>query len=691
MHGPRLSLHLLTLFLATARLGADEGMWTFDNLPLGPLKAQYGFSPDPAWLDHVRQAAVRVPRGSASFVSRDGLLLTNHHVAHSAIQQVSGPGHDYVREGFLAASRDQEIKVPGFTAQFLVAMEDITARVDRAVPPGLAPGEAGKARGEVIDRLVAEAGRKTGLRCEPVLLYQGGEVWIYQYKRLDDVRLVMAPEYAVAGFGMDWDNFSYPRHDLDLTFFRVYEDGRPFHPPHHLRWADQGAALGDLVFMVGHPGSTNRLDTVAQMAFAREEAVPYRLRREERLKKAYRAHARLGEAQAQEVSSQLMGAENFSKVFAGELAGLANRAAMERVAGAEAELRARVDQDPRLRAEAGESWARIEEALGRRRAFHREALAVGTCGSSLFAMALQLVRLPVEQAKAPGERLAEFKEEQALRTMLAALKQAAPFHAEKEIREFTAGLREALEELGPGHPFVRAMLGGASPEAAARAAVAGTRLQDAAFRRELLEKGPDAIQASQDPFLVLARALDPLGRSLRQSQLEVQRVLAEHGARIARARFAVYGRAKYPDATFTLRLSYGTVSTCQGLGTLLQPFTTLGGLYDRADAWGPRAEKGSWALPQRWLDRRARLDLRTPYNFLSTHDSIGGNSGSPMVNRQGELVGLAFDGNIDSLPGRYFYDVQVNRSVSVDARGILEVLARIYEAHALVAELKGKV
>lgn len=686
MPGPRLLLPLLALLLATPRARADEGMWTFDNLPLARLKEEFGFTPDQAWLDHVRLAAVRVPRGSASFVSRDGLILTNHHVAHGAIQQVSDEGRDHVRNGFLAASRDQEIKVPGFTAQYLVAMENVTAQVEQAVPAGLPPGEAGKARTEAIARLAAEAGRKSGLRCEPVLLYQGGEVWIYQYKRFDDVRLVMAPEYAVAGFGMDWDNFTYPRHDLDMAFFRVYEDGKPFHPPHYLKWAGQGTALGDLIFMVGHPGMTNRLDTLAQMRFAQEEVVPFRLRREERLKKAYRAFAALGEAQALEVSNQLMAAENFSKVFGGELRGLEDREAMDKVAEAERELRSRVAQDPRLKAEAGESWARIEEALQRRRGFTRELLTVNACGSSLLAMALQLVRLPQEQAKAPGRRLAEFKDDEAVQAILARLKKAAPFHPEAEIREFSLGLQEALEELGPDHAFVVAMLGGRTPEAAARAAMAGTRMHDAAFRRELLEKGPEA---SQDPFLVLARTLDPMNRRLQEAQVEVQRVISEHSARIARARFAVYGRTKYPDATFTLRLSYGTVATCRALGTLLQPFTTLGGLYDRADAWGPRAENGSWALPPRWRERRARLEPSTPYNFLSTHDCIGGNSGSPMVNRRGEFVGLAFDGNIDSIPGRYYFNEKVNRCVSVDARGILEALGKVYDAGQLVAELKG--
>ena len=686
MPGPRLLLPLLALLLATPRARADEGMWTFDNLPLARLKAEFGFTPDQAWLDHVRLAAVRVPRGSASFVSRDGLILTNHHVAHGAIQQVSDEGRDHVRNGFLAASRDQEIKVPGFTAQYLVAMENVTAQVEQAVPASLPPGEAGKARTEAIARLAAEAGRKSGLRCEPVLLYQGGEVWIYQYKRFDDVRLVMAPEYAVAGFGMDWDNFTYPRHDLDMAFFRVYEDGKPFHPPHYLKWAGQGTALGDLIFMVGHPGMTNRLDTLAQMRFAQEEVVPFRLRREERLKKAYRAFAALGETQALEVSNQLMAAENFSKVFGGELRGLEDREAMDKVAEAERELRSRVAQDPRLKAEAGESWARIEEALQRRRGFTRELLTVNACGSSLLAMALQLVRLPQEQAKAPGRRLAEFKDDEAVQAILARLKKAAPFHPEAEIREFSLGLQEALEELGPDHAFVVAMLGGRTPEAAARAAVAGTRMHDAAFRRELLEKGPEA---GQDPFLVLARTLDPMNRRLQEAQVEVQRVISEHSARIARARFAVYGRTKYPDATFTLRLSYGTVATCRALGTLLQPFTTLGGLYDRADAWGPRAENGSWALPPRWRERRARLEPSTPYNFLSTHDCIGGNSGSPMVNRNGEFVGLAFDGNIDSIPGRYYFNEKVNRCVSVDARGILEALGKVYDAGQLVAELKG--
>ncbi|MBI4912825.1 MAG: S46 family peptidase [Acidobacteria bacterium] len=687
-HAGRLLLSLLTVLFASQEVRGDEGMWTFDNLPLGILKTRYNFAPDQAWLDHVRMASVRVPHGSASFVSKDGLLLTNHHVAHGAIQQVSGEKNDYLKNGFVAASRADEIKIPGYTAQYLVSTENITGLVEKAVMAAPSGTRKDLLRAETIARLVAEENKKSGLHCESVALYQGGEEWIYRYKLLNDVRLVMAPEFGVAAFGGDWDNFTYPRHDLDMTLFRVYENGKPFHPPHHLTWAEKGASFGDLIFMVGHPGNTNRLDTLAQMKFALEEVVPFRLRNQGRMKKAYRRHASQGPAQAMEVSQQLMSAENFFKVFEREWAGLKDTEAMGRVAEAEQELRARVAENSELKAYAGDSWNKIEEALQLRRTFIKELFTVNTRGSVLFELALHLVRLPEELAKSPHERLGEYRDEKTLQATRTRLEKEQARRPEEEVREFTIGLEEALEELGAKHPFVEALLEGKSPADAAKDVVARTRMHEASFRKELLEKGTKAIQESKDPFILLARTLDPMNRTLRKAQEGVRAVISEHAARIAKARFAVYGKSKFPDATFTLRLSFGTVSTCRAMGTLLQPFTTFGGLFDRADAWGPEAENKSWALPQRWRERRHRLDPSTPFNFLSTHDSIGGNSGSPIVNRKGELVGLVFDGNIDSIPGRYYYDERVNRSISVDARGILEALEKVYDASHLVTELR---
>lgn len=670
----RSALGIALTLAALTGLRADEGMWTFDNLPTAQMKAKYDFAPDQAWLDHVRLATVRFPGGTGSFISRDGLVLTNHHVGHGWIERVSDAAHDYVKNGFVAPDRKAEIKVPGLELATLMAMENVTAAVAKA---------AGSPR-EALARLAKEAEARTGLRCEPVSLYQGGESWIYSYKVHKDVRLVMAPEYGIAAFGKDWDNFSFPRHDLDFSLFRVYEDGRPYVPPHHLAFAAKGPKYGDLTLVVGHPGRTSRLETLAQMEAYRDALNPARIRSLDRTRKALHAFAAKSPENARIVSGTLMGLENSYKVFVNETVGLRDKDAMAAVARAEKELRDAVAKDPALQASTGQSWDLVAQAMARRCAVAREEVVAG---GRLPAYIHGLLRLEEEAALPAARRGAGYRTDKELADRRAALRRHRFENPDQEREYFLVSAKGALEELGPDHPFVKALLDGRTPEAAAQALSASALLRDPAARAKAAETG---VKDSADPLVVLGRRLYPILQSLRQVQEETGAVIAEQGARIARARFQVRGRSVYPDATFTLRLSYGAVETYPANGTLAQPFTTFGGLYDRADAWGPEAEDHSWELPVRWKEARSRLDMSTHFDFISTNDIIGGNSGSPVVDRLGEVIGLAFDGNIESNAGRYFFDPKVNRCISVDASAILAALDKVYDARHLVTEIKSK-
>lgn len=684
----------LVLLLALPALRADEGMWTFDNIPVQKIKAKYGVELDAAWLKNLQLATVRFPGGTGAFVSREGLVVTNHHVGRGAIAQLSSAKADLVKDGFTASKREQELKVPGLELMMLVSMKDVTMRVNAAVTTGMADKDALTARRNALGEIRRTEEAKTGFTCEPVTLYQGGEYWIYRYKKFSDVRLVAAPELQVAAFGGDPDNYTYPRHNLDFALFRVYENGQPYKPEAILPFSAKGIAMGELTFISGHPGTTFRQQTHAQMVYARDIGIPFQLRSMARQKAALQALSATSPEAHRIAADAIYGIENGTKRLSGQLLGLAKAENLHKVEEAEAALKAAVAKDPAQQARAGGSWERVAQAVVRQKALLKESTYVSAGRVALLGHALTLVRLAEEEAKPSAQRLTEFSEGN-LKATKARLLSPRPVQKPIDTTLLAAGLQEAKDELGAEHPYVKAMLGGQTPEAVAKAAVDGTKLDDPTIRKQLAEGGKASLDASADPLILLAKKLDPFNRAIRkQVEDEVTSVFTEHGGRIAEARFKAFGKSLYPDATFTLRLGYGPVATyANGTGTKAQPFTTFMGLYDRHLGWGGNAaaaEDGAWTLPERWLKRQSKLDLATPFNFIYACDTVGGNSGSPVVNVKGEFVGINFDSVYEGQGGYYVYDADTKRAVATDARAILEALRKIMDARYLADELTGK-
>jgi Peptidase S46 len=682
----RALLAVLALF-APAPVGAGEGMWTLDNPPLALLKEQFDFAPDSGWLERVRLASVRfMDGGSGAFVSREGLMATNHHVALSCIQNVSSAQKDLIAGGFPAASRAGELACPGYEVNVLVGSEDVTGKVRAAVSDAKSDRESGERRRRAVAALEQACLKQTGLRCEVVPLYGGGELWLYRYKKYTDVRLVFAPEEGIAFFGGDPDNFTFPRHNLDVAFFRAYENGAPVRPASHFKWSTGGAADGELVFAMGNPGSTSRLLTTAQLQSEREVVQPMRLKVIDGMLEALRAWSARSPENARRAVDDLRTYENSQKARRGFSNALRDEAAMARKAAAEKELRARVAADPELAAAVGDPWSAVAEATARLDARYAETRLTGFLGSELLGIAGLVVQYVVE-AKKPNDQRLESYRDSALASLENELYSTAPLHKDLEEAKLQERLRQSEEMLGREHPFVRAVLGGRTPAEVAREAVAGTKLESASARRALVKGGTAAVERSTDSMIVLARRIDPFYRAItRFMEDEIDPVLTRASEKLALARFKTYGRSSYPDATFTLRLSYGTVAAFPASGTIAAPRTTFHGLYDRWASWGG---KPPWNLPARWVERKSRLELTTPFNFVTTNDTVGGSSGSPVINKGCELVGVVFDGNIESLAGDYYYDETLNRTVAVDARGILEALRHVYDAESLVQELLG--
>ncbi len=684
----------LALLFVLPTLHADEGMWTFDNIPIRQIKAKYGVDLDAIWLRKLQLATLRFPGGTGAFVSAEGLVVTNHHIGRGGIAQLSSTRLDFVKDGFTAANRDQELKVPGLELMMLVSTEDVTLQVNGTVAKGMADKDALMARRNALAEIRKVEEAKSGLTCEPVTLYQGGEYWLYRYKKFNDVRLVAAPEVQVASFGGDPDNYTYPRHNLDFSLFRVYENGQPYRPQAFLRFQPKGVAMGELTFISGHPGTTFRQQTHAQMVYARDIGIPFQLQSLARQKEVLLTFAATTPEAHRLAAETIYGVENGFKRLSGQLLGLAKAGNLRRVEEAESALKAAVAKDSELQSRVGESWGNVARAVERQKALLKESTYTGSGRVALLGHALTLVRLAEEESKPSSQRLTEFSEGN-LKATRARLLSSRPVQKPIDATLLTVALQEALEQLGPGHPFVRAILGGQSPEAVSKAAVEGTKLDDPSYRKQLAEGGKAALEASTDSLILFARKLEPFNRAIRkQMEDEVISVFSEHGGRIAEARFQVFGKAHYPDATFTLRLGYGPVATyANGSGTLAQPFTTFMGMYDRHLGWGGNAaaaEDGAWTLPQRWLDRQGKLDLATPFNFIYACDTVGGNSGSPVVNARGEFVGINFDSVYEGQGGYYVYDADTKRAVATDARAILETLRKIMDADQLVAELLGK-
>lgn len=685
-----LLLALVTLTTLNLPALADEGMWTFNNVPRAEIKRKYGFEITDEWLRNVRLASVRFNNGgSGSFVSPNGLVLTNYHIVEDFVGQVSTPEKDYAKDGFVAKTRAEEIKIPSVELNVLMSIEDVTVRVNAGVKDGMSDAESFAARRQAITAIEEESLKATGFRSDVVTLYQGGQYNLYRYKKYTDVRLVFVPEFQAAFFGGDPDNFNFPRYNIDMSLVRVYENDQPVKPDHYFKWSTAGAKEGSLVFVTGHPGSTSRLYTVAHLEELRDTSIPIIIRLLERREALLKKYMAMGEEQTRQGQNELNSVQNSLKVYRGQLAGLKDPSLLARKQKEETALRKSVAAKPESEKLYGGAWDAIAGAhktyptyIRERRIFDQAA----GFNTTYFGYARALVRLAAESPKPNAQRLPEYSD--ARRGSLeGALYSPAPIHDDFEKLKLADSLGFMVELLGADHPLVKQVLDGKSPEERANEMITGTKLKDVAYRKQLAAGGQKAIDESTDPMIVVARLIDAKARETRKRyENEVIGVERANYAKIARALFDTEGTKLYPDATFTLRLSYGKVEGYMENGKKVPPFTTLGGLFARADQF---KHQFPYVLPPRWMEKKSSLDLNTPFNFVSTNDIIGGNSGSPTINQNGELVGLIFDGNIQSLVGDFMYDGSVNRAISVDSRGMLEVLKKVFGGNEIAAELTG--
>ncbi len=682
MKTPTLLASLLVIPLASR---ADEGMWTFDAFPRDRVARAYGFSPDGAWLDHLRLSSARLARGcSASFVSEGGLVMTNHHCAHACIEQVSTDGRDLVKDGFQAAAAGDEIRCPDVEVNQLVSIADVTARMSRATADLEGPAffEAQKAE---MARIEKECQTSDRLRCDVVSLYHGGRYDLYTYRRYQDVRLVFAPEFSAAFFGGDPDNFEFPRWDLDVAFLRVWEDGKPARTEHFLRWGTEAPCEGDLTFVSGNPGGTSRQLTVAELSYLRDVALPEKLLDLAEYRGVLTEFARRGPEARRTSKATLFYVENALKAGRGRFQALVDPDLFGAKVAAERAFREQVAKYPgkaRRVLPAFDAIARAQAELARIRAPLRLVEQADGFRGDLFRHARTLLRAADERPKPSETRLREFRDS-ALPALTQSLFSTAPIHDDVEILKLAFSLGKLREGLGPDDPLVRKVLGAESPEELATRLVRGSELRDVALRRKLWEGGKAAVDASADPMIRLARLVDGDARAVRKKhEGEVESAVRRSSEIIARARFELEGTASYPDATFTPRLSYGGVKGYQQGSRMVAPLTVLGGAFERVTGREP------FDLPPSWLAAKGSLDLEIPFDVATTNDIIGGNSGSPLVNRRGDVVGLVFDGNIQSLAGDFAYDERVNRTVSVTAVAILEALEKIYGARRIADELR---
>ncbi len=683
----RLIALILTVAFTASGIIADEGMWTFDNPPLKQWKERYNFEPSKEWLDKVRLASPKIGTASGGFVSANGLIATNHHVAAGYIGRVSTEERDLMKTGFYAKTQAEELKIPDAQASVLASYEDVTTRVHDAAKSAASDAETAAKRSAEIAAI--EKTCEAGLRCEVISFYSGGEYWLYRFKRYNDLRLVMAPEEQTAFFGGDYDNFTYPRHDLDFTFLRAYENGKAAATPNYFKWSETGAKDGEFILVSGYPGSTARLFTVAQLAYQRDVGNPLQKQVWETRRRALEEYSKLGPEQLRRATPGMRSFANSLKRLAGQQEGLLNPRNFARKEAEEKELRERLSQKPELERQYAPAWDNIAKAYAGLPAMSKRLAYSNVTASRLATIAQQIVAYHIETPKPNDKRYAEYRDSR-LDAFKTSLLSPAPIYLDLEEAVLTSWLDEARKTLGADDPFIKASLGDAEPAEVVRRAVRETKLIDPSARKSLLEGPASAIANSTDPMVTLARRVEPVIRELRAwNEKNITDVETANGTRIAQARFAVYGKTIPPDANSQLRIEYGKVLGYEEDTTLVPYKTTFFGLYDRNLSFN---DKHPFDLPQRLRDRRDKVDLATPLNFVYTADTIGGNSGSPVINRNGEIVGLNFDSNIQKLSNRYWYidEAEGSRAVGVHTAGILEALRKIYDANELAAELVGK-
>ncbi|PYK45017.1 MAG: serine protease [Verrucomicrobia bacterium] len=696
-----LSLRLLFVMLAATTIPAfaDEGMWLFNNPPLKQFKERYQFEPAPQWLEHLQKASVRFNSGgSGSFVSANGLCITNHHVGADALQKASSAQHNYLKEGFYAKTNAEEIKCADLELNVLMSIEDVTKPVNAAVKTGMSPDAASKARENAIAQIEKESKDKTGLRSDVVTLYQGGAYHLYRYKRYDDVRIVFAPEQQLAFYGGDPDNFEYPRFDLDICIFRAYENGQPARIDHYLKWNSNGPSDGELTFVSGSPGRTDRQLTVDELADRRDREVPTWLQMFNRREVLLHAWGQRSFENARRARDDFFADQNNRKRYDGYIAALFDPEIWSAIKAREKKLRDAISRDPRLKSTIA-AYDRIEKAQaelvkiapGYDYLEQERPIPFGYRGprafyGTLFKYARLLTRALDERAKPNGERIAAFRDS-AKDSLELELFSGEPVYDDYEILRLTDSLTDFAEKFGGNDPLVIQVLAGKSPRARALELVSGTKLKDVEFRKNLYAKNATALQAAQDPMLNLTRMIDAPAREARRAHDAQEEIKRQAYAEIAKARFGIEGTSNYPDATFTLRLSYGKVIGYEEDGKQIPPFTNFGGLYQRS---AEHDNQAPFDLPQRWIERKAQLNPATKFNFVSDADIIGGNSGSPVVNKANEFVGIIFDGNIQSLVLDCIFSDKQARAVSVDSAAISEALRKVYDAGALADELEGK-
>lgn len=680
---------LITFLVGTTmknHLYSDEGMWTLDNLPLEMIKEKYNFAPKENFIKNIQLSSVRFnDGGSGAFVSREGLVLTNHHVAMGQLQKISKKSNDYVKKGFLAETRNQELKCPDLELNILVGMENVTNIIKSYTESAKNLEELEARRKEIKSKIENESYSKTGLRSDIVELYNGGEFWLYQYKRYTDIRLVHSPELQAASFGGDADNFHYPRYSLDYAFFRVYENDKPIQSKNHLKWNSSGPKEGEILFVSGHPGSTDRQKTLSELLFLRDHSFPEYLKILNEKITAMREYASRGKEEKRRAMGSILGMENAIKAIQGEFSSLKDQSVIEMIREKEQQLKQRVLQDKELQEKYGDIWDKISIVQDKMVEKKKEMYYQKFSGQ-LPSLALSLVEYYIELKKPNEERYEEFRDS-SLESMRLRLLTSAPVYKDKEIVTFTKSLELSLRELGTENEFNQTALENQNPKKLSEELISKTSLDNLEFRKSLL-KNPEEIMNSKDPLLNWVRKLEPIIRKNRRwVEREVENILTTEGGRLSELRFKLFGRSTYPDATFTLRVSVGTVKSYDIDGWKVPAFTTFHGLYERSLGFG---EKNDFSLSEEILKHKDRINPNAKVNFCSTHDITGGNSGSPVINRKGEIVGLIFDGNAYSHSLSYTYSDEKARAVSVHTGGIEELLSKVYKANQLLKELKTK-